>query len=80
MRWATRGVEMIISAMVGERCAPVAWGHVAAACWSTAQRTSEGNSGGALVDARGALIGIPTVWVSDRCASSRSISPRPWSK
>ena len=27
-------------------------------------RTSEGNSGGALVDARGALIGIPTVWVS----------------
>jgi len=26
---------------------------------------SEGNSGGALVDARGALIGIPTVWFSD---------------
>ncbi|MFZ1687631.1 MAG: trypsin-like peptidase domain-containing protein [Flavobacteriales bacterium] len=25
--------------------------------------TSEGNSGGALVDARGTLIGIPTVWV-----------------
>ncbi len=26
---------------------------------------SEGNSGGALVDARGVLIGIPTVWFSD---------------
>ena len=26
---------------------------------------SEGNSGGALVDARGTLIGIPTVWFSD---------------
>ncbi len=26
---------------------------------------SEGNSGGALVDARGGLIGIPTVWYSD---------------